>query len=297
MIVTCKEVAGILKSTFSAQEDSTTKHEERLYLEWLVPDTVIFRYSWEAAMNFAGMSVFFPLAHILSLSEGHTSFCCFWGWIYILSRGFFWALRQPPFCRDRKCNGFTSAEDTRSLRATFVTWNYRYSRTQKWKNEGLSKDEEWNWFAVCLLEIACRSVSSRLLMVFGLKWIHSLWHVMTPRRHTNSVAPGQCHGRKTAWTVQRRCPQHVTKENSFIASIPQRYQNPNSSASLLVDIMLKKKVAEDLKILITPFFILFDQLTTEATWRSFCAEQTMAWLVDDDDNKGKEQKKSPLSLS
>lgn len=37
-------------------------------------------------MNFAGMSVFFPLAHILSLSEGHTSFCCFWVWIYILSR-------------------------------------------------------------------------------------------------------------------------------------------------------------------------------------------------------------------
>lgn len=45
MIVACKEVAGILKSTFSAQEDSTAKHEERLYLEWLVPDTVIFRYS------------------------------------------------------------------------------------------------------------------------------------------------------------------------------------------------------------------------------------------------------------
>lgn len=146
MIVACKEVAGILKSTFSAQEDSTAKHEERLYLEWLVPDTVIFRYSWEAAMNFAGMSVFFPLAHILSLSEGHTSFCCFWVWIYSFTivpnaGGFFWALRQPPFCRDRKCNGFTSAEDTRSPRATCVTWNYRYGRTQTWKNlEGLSKD-------------------------------------------------------------------------------------------------------------------------------------------------------------
>lgn len=156
MIVTCKEVAGILKSTFSAQEDSTTKHEERLYLEWLVPDIycnlqIQLRISNELRRNVSILptcshSQFEWRSHFFLLFLGVNLYsftivpnrCPF---LKMAARGFFWALRQPPFCRDRKCNGFTSAEDTRSPRATFVTWNYRYGRTQKWKNlEGLSKD-------------------------------------------------------------------------------------------------------------------------------------------------------------